>query len=102
MLELSEAYLEKGLLSLCMKRFLSTPTNPPEEWGVQAFRRALRVLVLKSKLLDRAVRSLSDAYFCGMRILYDATEALLQRVLEAAQCLCDLFNAGCSTSHGTK
>lgn len=36
---------------------------------------------------------LSDEYFSRMRILYDDTEALLQRDLEAAQRLCDLFNA---------
>lgn len=30
-LELSEAHLEKGLLSLSVKRFLSTSTNLPKE-----------------------------------------------------------------------
>ena len=83
-LELSEAHLEKGLLSLCVKRFLSGSTVPPEEWELKA-RRAFKVFVLKSKLLDRALRILSDEYFSGMNVLYSDTMPLLEKGLQDAQ-----------------
>jgi len=59
-LELNEAHLEKGLLSLCLSRLLNTSEIPAEEWQIKAFRRALKTFNLKWRLFDRAVQTISD------------------------------------------
>jgi len=64
----------------------------PEDWEIAGFRRALKVFVLKWRLFDRAVAILSDEQFSGMSILYSDTAALLDKELQDAQPLCDLFN----------
>ena len=56
-LELNEAHLEKGLLSLCLNRFRNTTETPPEDWEIAAFRRALKVFVLKWMVFERPSRS---------------------------------------------
>jgi len=84
--------LEKGLLSLCLSRLLNTSEIPAEEWQIKAFRRALKTFVLKWSLFDRAVQRISDEQFSGMRILYDDTAAMLEKDIEDAQRLCDVFN----------
>ena len=91
-LELNEAHLEKGLLSLCLSRLLNTLEIPPEEWEIETFRRALKSLVLKWMLLDRAIQIISAEHCSGMRILYDDTAAMLEKDCKDAQRLCDVFN----------
>ena len=87
------AHLEKGLLSLCLNRFRNTTETPPEDWEIAAFRRALKVFVLKWKRFDRAVQIVTEEHFSGMRVLFDDTTAMLEKDNEDAQRLCDLFNA---------
>lgn len=100
-LELNDARLEKGLLSLCLKRFLNTTGTPTEDWEIATFRRALKVFVLKWKLFDRALEIMSDD-FSGMNVLYRDTTALLEKDLQDAQRLCDIFNDEIAPAFGVE
>jgi hypothetical protein len=91
-LELQEAHLEKGLLSLCLKRFMRTGEVSAEELEIQSLREALKVFVLKGVLLERALTIVSDDYFAGMRILYDDTAESLTVWNQTAQKLRTIFN----------
>src|ERR1035438_1515244 len=85
-LELQEARLQKGLLALCVGRFLRADHIPPDELiELQAFRQALKVFVLRWMLLDRVVEIISEEYFSGMRVLYNDTAAILEEDLETAR-----------------
>ena len=99
-LALDEAHMEKGLLYLCVNRFLATTETPSEDWEIGAFRRALKVFVLQWKLFGRALEILSGEHFSGMTILYSDTAALLEEDLQDAQRLCDLFNAEIAPAFG--
>jgi uncharacterized radical SAM superfamily Fe-S cluster-containing enzyme len=55
-LELQEAQMEKALLLLCLKCFLRTREIPPEELEIEAFRKVLKVFVLKGMLFERAMQ----------------------------------------------
>src|ERR1035441_1743571 len=92
-LELQEARLQKGLLALCVGRFLRADQIPPDELvELQAFRQALKVFVLQWMLLDRVVEIISEEHFSGMRVLYHDTAAILKRDLEKAEILLAGFN----------
>ena len=91
-LELNEAHLEKGLLSLCLSRLLNTCEIPPEDWEIQAFRRALKVFVLKWMVLERAIQIISDLYLSGMQALYEDIAEILKKDLEAAEIFLAGFN----------
>jgi hypothetical protein len=85
-LELQEGRLQKGLLALCVGRFLRADHIPPDELiELQAFRQALKVFVLRWMLLDRVVEIISEEYFSGMRVLYNDTAAILEEDLETAR-----------------
>jgi hypothetical protein len=85
-LELQEARLQKGLLALCVGRFLRADQIPPDERiELQAFRQALKVFVLQWMLLDRVVEIISEEHFSGMRVLYHDTAAILKKDLETAE-----------------
>jgi hypothetical protein len=43
-------------------------------------------------LLDRAIQIISTEHCSGMRILYNDTAAMLEKDIEDAQRLCDVFN----------
>ncbi len=91
-LELQEARLQKGLLSLCVGRFLRADQIPPDElFQFQAFRQALKVFVLQWMLLDRVIEIISQEHFSGMRVLYDDTAAILKKDLETAELFRALF-----------
>lgn len=90
-LELQEACLEKGLLTLCLNRFLHTTEIPPD-WEIQAFRKALKVFVLKWMVFDRAIQIISEEHFSGMRVLYHDTAAILKNDLETAAIFLAGFN----------
>lgn len=85
-LELQEGRLQKGLLALCVGRFLRADHVPPDELiELQAFRQALKIFVLQWMLLDRVVEIISEEHFSGMRVLYDDTAAILKEDLEIAE-----------------
>ena len=51
-LELQDAHLQRGLLALCVGRFLRADSIPPDELiELQAFRQALKIFVLQWMLL---------------------------------------------------
>ena len=100
-LELREAHLEKGLLSLCLNRFLHT-TGILAAWEIQAFRRALKVFVLKWMLFDRAVQIIRGEHFSGLRILFDDTAAMLDKDGQTAMDLCLIFNDEIAPALGTE
>jgi len=91
-LELNEARLEKGLLSLCLNRFLNTTETPTEDWEIAAFRRVLKVFVLKWMVLERAIQIISDQYLSGMQALYQDSAEMLKNDLEAAEIFLAGFN----------
>jgi hypothetical protein len=91
-LELQDAHLEQGLLSLCLKRFLRTHEIPPEEWEIKAFRQVLKVFVLKGMLFERALKIIVEEHFFGLRILYDDTAETLAKGNQTAQRMCAIFN----------
>jgi len=76
------AHLEKGLLSLCLNRFRNTTETPPEDWEIAAFRRALKVFVLKWMVLERAIQIISDQYLSGMQALYADSAEILKKDLK--------------------
>ena len=92
-LELQQAWLQKGLLWLCVAHFLRADHIPPDDpIELQAFRQALKISVLQWMLLDRAVEIIQDEHFCEMRVLYDDTAAILKKDLETAEILLAGFN----------
>src|SRR5215469_13823962 len=101
-LELNEAHLEKGLLSLCLSRLLNTCEIPPEDWEILAFRRALKVFVLKSMVLERAIQIISDQYLSGMQALYPDSAEILKKDLEAAEIFLAGFNVKVAPRLGTE
>jgi len=101
-LELNEARLEKGLLSLCLNRFRNTPETPPEDWEIAAFRRALKVFVLKWIVLERAIQIISDQYLSGMQPLHEDSAEILKKDLEAAEIFLAGFNVTIAPQLGTE
>jgi hypothetical protein len=91
-LGLSEARLEKGLLALCLNRFRNTTETPPEDWEIAAFRRALKVFVLKWMVFEQAIQIISDQYLSGMQALYEDCAEILKKGLEAAEIFLAGFN----------
>ena len=92
-LELQEARLQKGLLALCVDRFLHTDYIPPDELiQLQTFRHGLKIFVLQWMLLDRVVKIISEEHFSGIRVLYDDTAAILKKDLETAEIFLSAFN----------
>ena len=75
-----------------MSRLLNALEIPPEEWEIKTFRRALKTFLLKWMLLDRAIQIISTEHCSGMRVLYNDTAAMLEKDIEDAQRLCDVFN----------
>jgi hypothetical protein len=61
-LELSETHLEKGLVSLCLNRLQNSTPSSLEDWEIEAFRRILKVFVLKRMVLERAIQIIRDQY----------------------------------------
>jgi hypothetical protein len=100
-LELNEAHLEKGLLSLCLNRFLNTTETPTEDWEIAAFRRALKVFVLKWMVFERAIQIISDQYLSGMQALYQDSAEMLKNDLEAAEIFLAGFNVKVAPRFGT-
>ena len=85
-LELQDAHLQRGLLALCVGRFLRADSIPPDELiELQAFRQALKIFVLQWMLLDRVIAVIREELFSGMRVLYDDTAAMLKKDLELAE-----------------
>ena len=85
-LELQDAHLQRGLLALCVVRFLRADSIPPDELiELQAFRQALKIFVLQWMLLDRVIAVIREELFSGMRVLYDDTAAMLKKDLELAE-----------------
>jgi hypothetical protein len=92
-LELQEVRLQKGLLALCVGRFLRADHIPPDELiELQAFRQALKVFVLQWMLLDRVIEIIGEEHFSGMRVLYDDAAAILKKDLEIAAIYLAGFN----------
>src|SRR5664280_1583435 len=85
-LELQDAHLQRGLLALCVGRFLRADSIPPDELiELQAFRQALKIFVLQWMLLGRVIAVIREELFSGMRVLYDDTAAMLKKDLELAE-----------------
>ena len=94
--------VEKGLLSLCLQRFLNTTGGAFRRLGDSDFSPGDEVFVLKWRLLERAIAILSGDHFSWVNVLYSDTAALLGRDLQATQRLCDMFNAQIAPTFGVQ
>lgn len=90
-LELRKAHMERGLLYLCVQGFLRTGDVPADELEVQAFRRLLKVFVLKGMLFERVLKIISEDHFFGMNILFDDEAEGLAKDNQDAEILCSIF-----------
>jgi hypothetical protein len=101
-LELSETHLEKGLVSLCLNRLQNSTPSSLEDWEIEAFRRLLKVFVLKRMVLERAIQIIRDQYLSGMQALYEDSAEILKQELEAAEIFLAGFNLNIAPRLGTE